>query len=75
MPTIPTFKGWSVSKAEAPIIVHAAGIPAFSTTAFNSSSAFPKITPCPQTINGFFAEFISSAASFIAFSSGFGVGL
>jgi hypothetical protein len=42
---MPTFKGCSVGNAERPKIVHAAGIPDFSTNALNSSSACPKITP------------------------------
>ena len=49
--------------AEAPNIVQADGIPVFSITAFNSDSAFPRITPCPQIIIGFLALFMSVAAS------------
>jgi hypothetical protein len=56
-------------------MVQAEGIPAFSITALNSSSAFPKMTPCPQTTNGFLALLISSAAAFREFSSVSGTGL
>ena len=61
--------------AEAPKMVQADGIPAFSITALNSASALPKITPCPHTINGFLAEFINSAASMMAETSITGSGL
>ena len=61
--------------AETPRIVHAAGIPDFSTKARNSSSASPKITPCPHTIRGFFAALISLAACAKSFSSVSGTGL
>ena len=50
-----TVKGCEVGIAETPIIVHAAGIPVFSTKSLNSFSASERITPCPQTINGFLA--------------------
>ena len=56
-------------------MVHADGTPDFSIKFLNSFSALPKITPCPQTINGFFAEFINFAADSRAllFTSGTGL--
>ena len=47
--------GWLVGSAESPRMVQAAGIPDFSKNVFNSFSAFPNITPCPQTTKGFLA--------------------
>ena len=51
-----------MGSADKPRIVQAAGIPDFSIKALNSFSAFPRITPCPQTTKGFLALFIMSAA-------------
>ena len=45
--------------------IAAAGIPVFSTKSLNSFSAFPRITPCPQTINGFLELLIIFAANSI----------
>ena len=56
-------------------MVQAAGIPDFSTKSLNSGSAFPKITPCPQTIRGFFDLFINYTASKITGLSNLGVGV
>ena len=46
-------------------MVHAAGIPDFSTNFLNSFSALPKITPCPKMIIGFFAALINATAASI----------
>ena len=75
MPTIPTFNGCEVGSADTPSMVQAAGILDDSTKVLNSSSAFPKMTPCPQTISGFLADAIIAAAA--STSDGFisGVGL
>lgn len=54
-------------------MVQAAGMPVFSTKVLSSFSALPSIIPCPQTIKGFLALFMSSAAASMAFISGFGV--
>ena len=43
-------------------MVQAAGIPDFSKKIFNSSSASPSITPCPQTTSGFSDLLIISTA-------------
>ena len=68
------FNGCDVGSAEAPIIVHAAGIPAFSTNALSSVSALLSIIPCPQIINGFLALFMRAAAAEIEDGSVFGTG-